>query len=69
MKSETEHGLILAFGILIILGVVVFVFNSCGTAHSDAGPRAIEIPSPVNTICYAIVEDGKAVGGNCLWAK
>jgi hypothetical protein len=69
LKKEIEKALMLAFGIGIILGLLLFLFNGCGPAHSDEGVRAVEIPGPVNVVCYAIQDNGKTVGGNCLWAR
>lgn len=51
------------------VGFLMFVFNSCGPAHSDEGVRAVEIPGPINVVCYAVMDNGKAVGGNCLWQR
>lgn len=70
MKEEIESALKWAFGVGIIFGICIALIQSCGKASADNGVRAVEIPSPVNTNCYAILNSaGDAVGGNCLWQR
>lgn len=70
MKSEIEKAIRYAFGMGILLGIVVALVQSCGGAHAGSNARAVEIEGPVGVVCYAIVrEDGQTVGGNCLWAR
>ncbi len=71
VKEEIDHALRLAFGIGVLLGLLIFLVHGCGQgAHSDNGARAVEIQGPVNTVCFAIEDGaGKTVGGNCLWTR
>ncbi len=58
---------------LAVPSTVCFLFfifvSACGQSKASTTARAIEIDSPVGVVCYAIVEDGKAVGGSCLYQK
>lgn len=50
----------------VMLTLSIFLLlSSCGTAKSD-GTYAQAVPSPNGVTCYAIFQDGKAVGGSCL---
>lgn len=72
MKHEITHALQLAFGVGVILGVLLFLLQlqGCGSAQSDTGARAVEIQGPIGTNCFAIVDStAKVVGGNCLWQR
>ena len=55
--------------IAFLIMLCIIIANGCGVANSDSGVRAVEIPGPVNTVCFAIQENGKTIGGNCLWAR
>lgn len=48
-----------------VLGLVIFA-NSCSPA-SGSGVIAQEVSPPSSGVrCFAILQDGKAVGGNCV---
>ncbi len=68
LKAEIKKALGIAFFGGAIAGMLFFLF-SCAPAKSDEGAHAVEIPGPVGVYCYAVVENGKAVGGNCLWSR
>lgn len=68
MKEEIAHALRIAFGMGIIMGVLIFLVQSCGPMAGAADARAVEIPGPVGVYCYAIMDGITVKGGNCLKA-
>jgi hypothetical protein len=47
----------------------VLVFSSCGRAAQEPEAHAIAIASPVGVNCFAVISEGKAVGGSCLYVQ
>ncbi len=69
MRQEIDEAFKLALVLGVALALVLFIVQGCGQRVYSNDTRAVEIPGPVNTICFAVLENGRAVGGNCLWAR
>lgn len=52
-----KYALILVFGMVALSG--------CGDSKASV-TQAIEISGPAGVRCFAIQEDGRSVGGNCI---
>lgn len=69
-NSMTRDLIIFLAASTIVICTLGLLLSSCGPAHSDNGARAVEIPSPVGVVCFAILDSmGNPTGGNCLWQK
>lgn len=68
MKEEIQHALALAFGMGVVIGLFILLVQGCGPHAGASDARAVEIPGPVNVVCYAIMDGITVKGGNCLRA-
>lgn len=60
MKGEK---IAIAICAAIGIAILVFMFSGCGAKANDLHAEAISGPN--GTACYAIIQNGLAVGGNC----
>lgn len=49
-----------------IVVLIALIASGCSDSTASGGIMIQEMPSPGGAHCYVIMQDGKAVGGNCL---
>jgi hypothetical protein len=70
MTKERQRALVFSLGFMTFLAFAVCgsltLLQGCGVLPArGSSSYAEQIPGPEGVKCYAIVEDGRTVGGNC----
>lgn len=65
-RKESKMKMALFAIIVLALVSIALGLEGCAPARSNGSIEAVSIPGPWNRSCYAIVQNGVAVGGSCL---